>query len=284
MRSSCLLNRSVDVINWKVEVNGCPLEGHYVASMDKAPLHEDFLKREDEKGKWVEYWVVLKRSVLYFYDDQTDLWHDYCDRIEITPGAKCSAVRRKTYSYRFKLITSDGSWLLKCQTNLQRHRWMHAIDSSARGISLDSTDASSTLPFTPCSCYEVKLFGRSLRREMRQREAAAATIASREIDNFTQVRELSVDQNMKERHEASAMAKKCKTKVETTPRDKQTGMALKTLQYDGVTSSTEFGSPLDNPAFSDDEVSVHGREIRHNSEVAPIAKFICVKSASELST
>lgn len=252
--------------------------------MDKAPLHEDFLKKEDEKGKWVEYWVVLKRSVLYFYDDQTDLWHDYYDKVEVTPGAKCSAVRRKTYSYRFKLITSDGSWLLKCQTNLQRHRWMHAIDLSARGISLDSSDASSETPFTPRSCYEVKLFGTSLRREMRQREAAAATIAPREINNFTQVRESSENQNLNERHEASAMAKKCKTKAESTQRDKQADIVLKTLQYDGVTSHTEFGSPLDNPAFSDDEVTVDGREIRLNSVVAPVAKFIYVKSASELST
>lgn len=37
--------------------------------MDKVFLYEDFFKKEEEKKKWVEYWVVLRSVVLYFYDD-----------------------------------------------------------------------------------------------------------------------------------------------------------------------------------------------------------------------
>lgn len=46
-------------------------------------LYEDFFKKEDEKDKWVEYWVVLRNGVLYFYDEQMELWYEYCDKIEI---------------------------------------------------------------------------------------------------------------------------------------------------------------------------------------------------------
>lgn len=37
-------------------------------------LYEDFLKKEEEKERWFEYWVILKNCVLYFYDDCIDFW------------------------------------------------------------------------------------------------------------------------------------------------------------------------------------------------------------------
>lgn len=245
--------------------------------MDKAPLHEDFLKKEEEKKKWVEYWVVLRSAVLYFYDDQTDLWHEYCYKIEITPSAKCSVVRRKVYSYRFKLVTSEGSWLLKCQTNLQRHRWMHSIDVAVRRISFDATDVAPALAMTPRGCYEEGSFGRSVLREIRQREATAISVGKERNNNSSQEKELIFNTEI-------CQGIKCETpKVkESIYGDKQTTIALKAGNGDCVGSSVaDIGSPQENLAFSDDEVSIDGRAKRHNTAQA---KLICVESAHKLST
>lgn len=239
--------------------------------MEKPPLHEDFLKKEEEKERWVEYWVVLRSSVLYFYDDQTDLWHEYCDKIEITPGTKCSAVRRKTYSHRFKLITDEGTWLLKCHTNLQRHRWMHAIELAVREISAKTTDLAPAVATTPRGCYEQDLFGRSMRRELRQREA--------ESDNNT-LEELSLNLELDKGSKRETQTSRKSSKVKKpSQKDKRTTIAFEALQCEGVNNS-DLGRSVENPAFSDEEVGMDGASKPHNVH-APVAKLICVESASE---
>lgn len=235
------------------------------------PLHEDFLKKEEEKEKWVEYWVVLRNSVLYFYDQKTDLWQEYCDKIEITANARCSVVRRKTYSHRFKLVTEEGTWLLKCHTNLQRHRWMHAIELAMREVSSTATDLAP-VAVTPRGCYyEKDLFGRSLRREMRQQEAA------REKNNNT-LEELSLNLDLekggKRERQTSRKLKKGAQK------DKHSSVAFESLQCD-FASDPNLGSPVENLAFSDDEVSVGGNTKMRSIRSAPIAKLIRVGSASK---
>ena len=247
---------------------------------DKPPMHEDFLKKEEEKERWVKYWVVLRSSVLYFYDDQTDLWHEYCDKIEITPNAKCSAVRRKTYSHRFKLITDEGTWLLKCHTNLQRHRWMHAIELVVQEISSEPTKLAPVVATPPRGRYEQELFGRSIRREMLPFEAAA--VVARESNNNT-LDELSLNFQMDDKgskRETRASRNSSKVK-KSTYKDKHTTIAFKALQCEGV-SNPDLGSPLENLAFSDDEVDVDGKAKQHNFH-APVAKLICVESASKRS-
>lgn len=242
--------------------------------MEKPPLHEDFLKKEEEKERWVEYWVVLRSSVLYFYDDQTDLWHEYCDKIEITPNAKCSAVRRKTYSHRFKLITDDGTWLLKCHTNLQRHRWMHAIELVVREMSAEPTELASVVATPARSCYEEELFGRSIRRL--EEAAVAARESNKKLDELSLNFEL--DKGSKRETRASTNSSKEK---KSTHKGKHTTIAFKALQCEGV-SSPDLGSPLENLAFSDDEVGIDGKAKPHIFH-APVAKLICVESASKRS-
>ncbi|XP_078368086.1 uncharacterized protein LOC144651895 [Oculina patagonica] len=236
------------------------------------PLHEDFLKKEEEKEKWVEYWVILRNCVLYFYDEKTDLWHEYCDKIDITANSRCAVVKRKTYSHRFKLVTEEGTCLLKCHTNLQRHRWMHAIELAVREISSKATDLAPVAT-TPRGCYyERDLFGRSMRREMRQQEAA------RQNNNNT-LEELSLNLDLEKEGKRERQTSRKSSKLQkSAQRDKDSSIAFESLQCD---FDPNLGSPVENLAFSDDEVSVDGNIKMRSIRSAPVAKFIRVGSASK---
>lgn len=244
------------------------------------PLHEDFLKKEEEKERWIEYWAVLRNSVLYFYDEQTDIWHDYCDKIELTPDAKCFTVRRKTYSHRFKLITGEGTWLLKCHTNIQRHRWMHAIELAVREISSETTEIDSAIgvPRGPYSrYYEKDLLGRRFRREARKRDAAATVCES----NSNMLEELSMNRKLEQRENVSfskARASRKNFKVEK-PRqfkDKHKNVAFETLECENSTNS-DVGIPVENLGFSDDEISTESKEKICGGSDTPVAKLIQVE-------
>lgn len=237
-------------------------------------LHEDFLKKEDEKDKWVEYWVVLRNGVLYFYDEQTELWHEYCDKIEITANARCSVVRRRTYSHRFRLVTEEGTWLLKCHTNLQRHRWMHAIDLAVKEISSSATVELAPTPGTQRGCYyERDLFGRSMRREIRrQREAA-----SENNNNTLEELSLNLDLEKVTKRERQTSTRKTSKLKRSPQKDKESSVAFESL----LCGDPDLGSPVENLAFSDDEVGVDGNTKMRSIRSAPVAKLICVESASK---
>ena len=231
-------------------------------------IHEDFLKREDEKDKWVEYWVVLRNGVLYFYDEQTELWHEYCDKIEVTANARCSVVRRRTYSHRFKLVTEEGTWLLKCHTNLQRHRWMHAIDLAVKESSSAATELEAMRGPRDCY-YEKDLFGRSIRREIRRQCEAA----SENNNNTLEELNLNLDLEKGARRERRTSTSGKTSKLKKSPRkDKESSIAFESLLC---------GDPQENLAFSDEEVGVDGNEKMRSIRSAPRAKFICVESASK---
>lgn len=237
-------------------------------------LHEDFLKKEEERETWIEYWVVLRNSALYFYDERTDFWQEYCDKIELTSGAKCFVVRKKTYSHRFKLITDEGTWLLKCHTNLQRHRWMHAIESALLEISSEATYLAPVVAAKPYGCYEQNLFGKSLRREARRLETAAAVCES----NHNTLEELSMNMELNKgqsKREAQASRKSSKGKKPTRFKDKHTTVAFKALQCENI-NNPDRGIPVENLAFSDDEVGVDG-EAKACTFHAPVAKLIYVE-------
>lgn len=237
-------------------------------------LHEDFLKKEDEKDKWVEYWVVLRNGVLYFYDEQTELWHEYCDKIEITANARCSVVRRRTYSHRFRLVTEEGTWLLKCHTNLQRHRWMHAIDLAVKEISSSAAVELAPTPGTQRGCYyERDLFGRSMRREIRrQREAA-----SENNNNTLEELSLNLDLEKVTKRERQTSTRKTSKLKRSPQKDKESSVAFESL----LCGDPDLGSPVENLAFSDDEVGVDGNTKMRSIRLAPVAKLICVESASK---
>ncbi|CAH3138808.1 unnamed protein product [Porites lobata] len=245
------------------------------------PLHEDFLKKEEEKERWIEYWAVLRNSVLYFYDEQTDICHEYCDKIELTPDAKCFTVRRKTYSHRFKLITDEGAWLLKCHTNIQRHRWMHAIELAVRQLSSETTeiDLAVGVPRRPYShCYEKDLLGRRDQREARKGEAAATACES---NNNSTLEELSMNLKLEQRENKSfsktrASRKNFKAEKPRQFKDKHKNFAFETLQCENSTNS-DLGIPVENLGFSDDETSTESKEKTYSGSDIPVAKLIQVE-------
>lgn len=100
--------------------------------------YTDFLKKEDLNGKWRLYWASLDARGIYFCRDfRPQEGQEYKDNfeqlIELTPGSRCVLAKRRMYSFRFKLITAKGCHTLKCDSILQRHRWMYMIDLAVNG-------------------------------------------------------------------------------------------------------------------------------------------------------
>lgn len=96
--------------------------------------YEDFLKKEDLAGKWQPYWASLDAKGIYFRSDKTLEQNDNFQQfIELTPGSRCVLAKRRKYSFRFKLVTGQGCYTLKCDSILQRHRWMYMIELVVNG-------------------------------------------------------------------------------------------------------------------------------------------------------
>ena len=207
-------------------------------------LHEDVLKKEEEKERWVEYWAVLRNSVMYFYESPTDAWEDYCDKIKITASARCFTVKRRTYSHRFKLVTTEGVWLLKCHTNLQRHRWMHMIERAAKEISPEATH-TSPVPLPSKSRYDGDVLGVRLRKEMRLNEMARTDNNTPEEASLNFEQRNASDQELEARQSSNVFKRKT-----FPPQRKQTQRA----PCDALKS--EFINPEENLAFSDDDVNL----------------------------
>ena len=96
--------------------------------------YADFLKKEDHTGKWRVYWASLNASGLYFRLGKTIEGHENFQQcIELTPASRCVLAKRRMYSFRFKLISEGDVYTLKCETFLQRYRWMYMIDLVVKG-------------------------------------------------------------------------------------------------------------------------------------------------------
>ena len=96
--------------------------------------YTDFLKKEDLTGKWRFYWASLDCKGIYFYLGKTlEQNGNFQQFIELTPGSRCVLAKRRMYSFRFKLLTEEASYTLKCDSILQRHRWMYMINLVVRG-------------------------------------------------------------------------------------------------------------------------------------------------------
>lgn len=96
--------------------------------------HADFLKKEDSTGRWRIYWASLNLTGLYFHKEKTQEQNsNFLHLIELTPGSRCVLAKRRMYSFRFKVITEKGCYTLKCETVLQRYRWMYMIDLLVKG-------------------------------------------------------------------------------------------------------------------------------------------------------
>ena len=101
---------------------------------EKEIYYADFLKKEDLTGKWRLYWASLHSKGIYFgLEKSLEKNDNFQQFIELTPGSKCVLAKRRMYSFRFKLFTERGCYTLKCDSILQRHRWMYMIDLVVSG-------------------------------------------------------------------------------------------------------------------------------------------------------
>ena len=239
-------------------------------------LHKDYLKKAEEKEKWIEYWAVLRNCVLYFYDEQKELWHDYCDKIEITPNAQCSSVRRKMYSYRFKLVTDEGTWLLKCQTHLQRQRWMRAIELAARELTPELAEVAPVIKTTtkPGCHNEQDLFGREIRHCDTARECN---------NNNNTLEELSLNFGLEMGDECAEKqnSRRNSKREKDVQKDKLTPVGFEPLQCQSV-QNPDLWSSTENFALSDGDVE-DGNSMVQSTDSAPVvsAKLIRVISSSQ---
>lgn len=105
-----------------------------MAIIQTETYYADFLKKEDHTGKWRVYWASLNASGLYFRLGKTVEGHNnYQQYIELTPDLRCVLAKRRMYSFRFNLITKGKVYTLKCDSVLQRYRWMYMIDLVVNG-------------------------------------------------------------------------------------------------------------------------------------------------------
>lgn len=198
------------------------------------PSHKAFLKKEEKKDQWAKYWVVLRNCALYFYNEQTDPRDEYCEKIELTANARCSVVQRRMYSYRFLLVTEKGSWLLKCQTILQRDGWMQAIDLAAQEMSSEATELALV------AVTEQDLSVKSMRREIQQLEPLPE-----DNNNTPEELSLKIHSQEKDKRERQNFKKSLKLK--------------KSDQKDKDSKDQDLSNLVENLAFHDCEVGEQTR-------------------------
>lgn len=102
-------------------------------------FYEEFIKKQELKNKWTQYWAVLKGDRIYLYcskDCRKDI--DFCEVILLPSDSRCTLLKRRNYCFRFRLSTSDETYFFKCESNLQRHRWIHMIHLASSDRSPES--------------------------------------------------------------------------------------------------------------------------------------------------
>lgn len=98
-------------------------------------FYQEFIKKREMKNNWVQYWVILRSTKMYLYGSRNCKDGDFCEIIWLPHGSRCSLLKRRTYNFRFRLSTSEGIHYFKCDSNLQRHRWIHMIHLASSGRS-----------------------------------------------------------------------------------------------------------------------------------------------------
>jgi len=150
---------------------------------------------------------------------------------------------------------------------------MHAIDLAVKKISSTATELAPT-PGTPRGCYyEKDLFGRSMRREIRRQCEAASENNNNTLEELS----LNLDLEKGAKRERQSSTRKTSKLKKSPQKDKESHVAFESL----LCGDADLGSPVENLAFSDEEVGVDGNAKMRSIRSAPVAKLICVESASK---
>lgn len=97
--------------------------------------YEEFIKKRELRDRWVQFWARLIGEKIYLYVSKDCKELDFCEIIWLSSCSRCTLLKRRNYSFRFRLTTSEGSHYFKCDSNLQRHRWIHMIHLASSGRS-----------------------------------------------------------------------------------------------------------------------------------------------------
>ncbi|XP_031565816.1 uncharacterized protein LOC116300974 [Actinia tenebrosa] len=97
--------------------------------------YDDLIKKRELKDRWVQFWARLIGEKIYLYVSKDCKELDFCEIIWLSSCSRCTLLKRRNYSFRFRLTTSEGNYYFKCDSNLQRHRWIHMIHLACSGRS-----------------------------------------------------------------------------------------------------------------------------------------------------
>eukprot|EP00794_Sanderia_malayensis_P013896 gene13896-15344_t len=107
----------------------------FIQHPDKVYHKEVLLKKETSKV-WTEYYAVLCDHYLIFNrkNSQTGfIIPNDCTILELTSHSKVLYTRKKCYRFPFEIETDKLKYTFKCDTNLQRYRWVFAIRRAIEG-------------------------------------------------------------------------------------------------------------------------------------------------------
>ena len=102
-------------------LNGqCPSDNSY----------SGYLKVEEGKNNWVEYWVAIRDNRILLYSDECseESGEEAMKTIELSSETRCELVQRRTYHFRFKLVLGANTlYKLKCSSAFHRQQWISQI-------------------------------------------------------------------------------------------------------------------------------------------------------------
>ena len=88
---------------------------------------EVLLKKEGSKN-WIECYGALYSSVLTFhFAESSKEMNRKTPPLQISKNSKCFFTEKKCYRFPFAIQTGKEKYFFKCETQLQRYRWMYAL-------------------------------------------------------------------------------------------------------------------------------------------------------------
>ncbi|XP_028413113.1 uncharacterized protein LOC114535970 [Dendronephthya gigantea] len=92
--------------------------------------HSGYLKVEEGKNNWVEYWVAIRDNRILLYSDECseESGEEAMKSIELSSETRCELLQRRNYHFRFKLVVGGNSlYKLKCSSAFHRQQWISQI-------------------------------------------------------------------------------------------------------------------------------------------------------------
>lgn len=96
--------------------------------------HSGYLKVEEGKNNWVEYWVAIRDNRILLYSDKCseESGEEAMKTIELSSETRCELLQRRNYHFRFKLVVGgDSLHKLKCSSAFHRQQWISKIISAS---------------------------------------------------------------------------------------------------------------------------------------------------------